>query len=493
VYEEAAQKYTSMTVTDQTKIGVGPVPSLHDVNLLTVTGTAKSSDGSNQPLGTKLDVHSQAASDLANRGTSWLPDLRVPELLAYAETRAPDRPRAAERTAGAAERRAESAPEEALAKFDLKTAKEIALDKDGHVITDDTGRPKTSDLPAEGLSAGRHLVQMSDGRQFMITLPEGFTKGNYYPDGQQRPPAPLPVLFVLHGTLPAPAKSTSSDSIVPLNFINETNFDGSAPDEKYAVVQPLALLHRNGDKTSPCYTWVAPDGGALMSQNVAKQAVDAAGKRIDDYAYMDQVTSAVDQLINSNPKDEHKHDNWNAFGFSQSGPFLLKYLAHRDNMFPSAAFEATAISESPDNYKPKEGNLKNVVLVNNDGDTLVMTRGWAARMAGDVIGLDEMGTADPKALEDLLIKGQKLVSQEKAVKLKPTDEKPNEEVGVRIYKADDRSTMVIDLWKAQHSVAGEGPGGGALGAKYNDHNFSRDNIARRWLQFGGKVKRDLDH
>ena len=75
-----------MTITDQTKIGVGSVPSLDDVNLLTETGVIKSSHGSNQPAGSKLDVQSKVASDLATLGTSWLPDLRLmhPELLAYA-------------------------------------------------------------------------------------------------------------------------------------------------------------------------------------------------------------------------------------------------------------------------------------------------------------------------------------------------------------------------------------------------------------------------
>lgn len=487
-----------MTVTDQTKLGVGPVPSLDDVNLLTVTDTSRSSDVPNLAAGTKSYAQS-LATDLESLGSSWLPDLRVmrPELLAYAYAAAkpePDRPRPQERESGGPERGVEAAKEETPAKFDLKTAKEVVLDKDGHIVTDDTtGKPKTADFPEKGLSAGRHLIQMSDGRQFMITLPEGFRDGNFYPDGPQGKPAPLPVLFVLHGTLPAPTKGTVFESVDPRNFINETNFNGNSRDGKYAVVQPLALVHSNGKGTSPCYTWVAPDGGALMSEKVAKQAVDGDGKKIDDYAYMDQVTSAVDQLIQSNPKGADNHDNWNAFTFSQSGPFLLKYLSHRANMFPSAAFEATAISENPDNYKPKEGNLKNVVLVNNDADTLVMTRNWAARMAGNVIGLDEMGTADPKALENFLIKDQKLESQEKAVKLKPTDEKPNEEVGVRTYIADKRATMVIDLWKAQHSVAGEGPGGGPLGAKYNDHNFSQNQIIARWLQRLGTIKRDLNH
>jgi hypothetical protein len=66
----------------------------------------------------------------------------------------------------------------------------------------------------------------------MTTLPDGFSRGISHSGGPQMQPAPLPVLFVLHGTLAASPKGTVCESISRLDFINETNFNGTSPDGK---------------------------------------------------------------------------------------------------------------------------------------------------------------------------------------------------------------------------------------------------------------------
>jgi len=205
------------------------------------------------------------------------------------------------------------------------------------VVTLSTGA--VEEKPIAKLDAGDHTIRLSDGRQFLVHVPQH--SGN----------EPLPAMFVFSGS--AEPQYNVKDFAPESGMSQVADED---PNHPFVVVYPLAKEHLLGTGSSqPAWGWNS--SGSLIYKE------DRLNAGYDDIDYVKSIVQLMPTLANV----DTTHKDWGAVGFSQGGVFLNKVVSTIPNLFPSVDLVGTSMQE---NYKyvTQPGNARNVSIVELLGD-----------------------------------------------------------------------------------------------------------------------------
>jgi hypothetical protein len=166
----------------------------------------------------------------------------------------------------------------------------------------------------------------------------------------------MPVMFVISPSIETPSKDSQGRNFDAKNFEPETGMNQYADQDKFVTVYALPENHKLGaGSLKDAEAWNAPGAG------IDNDDVKLNGYNDEDY--IKSIANMMPQLANV----DSSHKDWGAIAFSQGGMFLNQLSHDEPNLFPSVGLVGTTMETNHD-YSTAQGNAKNVLIENLDGD-----------------------------------------------------------------------------------------------------------------------------